>query len=103
MTRMDRLDAMNAFVTVAELRGFAPAARRLRVSPSAITRLVAGLEAHLAIQLLRRTTRSVALTDAGARYLERARRILADVGEAEAAAKAQRAAPAGRFVVSAPI
>ena len=103
MILMDRLDAMRAFVTVAELRGFAPAARRLRVSPSAVTRLVAGLEAHLAIQLLRRTTRSVALTDAGARYLERARRILADVGDAEAAARAQRAAPAGRLVISAPV
>jgi DNA-binding transcriptional LysR family regulator len=66
---MDRIDAMNAFVTVAELRGFAPAARRLRVSPSAITRLVAGLEEHLAIRLLRRTTRSVAMTYDGARYI----------------------------------
>jgi DNA-binding transcriptional LysR family regulator len=53
--------------------------------------------------LLQRTTRSVTLTDAGARYLERARRILADVEEAEVAAEGERARPTGRLVVSAPI
>jgi DNA-binding transcriptional LysR family regulator len=99
---MDRLQAMTAFVAVAELRGFAPAARRLRRSPSAITRLVASLEQRLSIRLLQRTTRSVTLTDAGARYLDRARRILAAVEEAEGAARAERAEPAGRFVVAAP-
>jgi DNA-binding transcriptional LysR family regulator len=99
---MDRLEAMTAFVAVAELRGFAPAARRLRLSPSAVTRLVAGLEERLEIRLLQRTTRSVTLTDAGARYLERARRILADVDEAESAARAERREPIGRFVVAAP-
>jgi DNA-binding transcriptional LysR family regulator len=99
---MDRLDAMTAFVTVADLRGFAPAARRLGVSPSAVTRMVAALEERLEIRLLQRTTRSVTLTDAGARYLERARRILADVGEAEDSARAERSVPAGRLVVAAP-
>lgn len=98
---MDRLDAMNVFVTVADLRGFAPAARRLRLSPSAVTRLVAALEEHLGARLLQRTTRSVTLTDAGARYLVRARRILADVGEAEETAQEERTVPRGRFVVSA--
>jgi DNA-binding transcriptional LysR family regulator len=53
--------------------------------------------------LLQRTTRSVTLTDAGARYLERARRILADVEEAEIAAEGERARPTGRLVVSAPV
>lgn len=100
---MDRLRAMEAFVTVAELRGFAAAARRLRLSASAVTRLVAALEEQLEIQLLQRTTRSVALTDAGARYLERARRILADVDEAEGAARAEQREPTGRFVVAAPV
>ncbi len=99
---MDRLEAMTAFVAVADLRGFAPAARRLRLSPSAVTRLVAGLEEQLEIRLLHRTTRAVALTDAGARYLERARRIIADVEEAEGAARAERREPTGRFVVAAP-
>jgi DNA-binding transcriptional LysR family regulator len=103
ITSMDRLQAMEAFVTVAELRGFSAAARRLRLSASAVTRLVAGLEEQLEVQLLQRTTRSVALTDAGARYLERARRILADVDEAEGAARAEQREPTGRFVVAAPV
>src|SRR5579863_1657812 len=100
---MDRLDAMQAFVTVADLKGFAPAARKLRLSPSGVTRLVAALENRLGARLLQRTTRSVTLTDAGARYLERARRILADVEEAEIAAEGERARPSGRFVISAPV
>ncbi|MCE9573554.1 MAG: LysR family transcriptional regulator [Deltaproteobacteria bacterium] len=99
---MDRLDAMAVFVAVADLRGFAPAARRLSLSPSAVTRLVAGLEDRLGARLLQRTTRSVTLTDAGARFLVRAQSILAEVAEAEAAAQAERAAPTGRFVVAAP-
>lgn len=100
---MDRFDAMLAFVTVADLRGFAPAARKLGLSPSAVTRLIAALEDRLGARLLQRTTRSVALTDAGARYLERARRILADVEEAEGAAEGERTAPRGRLVISAPV
>jgi DNA-binding transcriptional LysR family regulator len=99
---VDRLDAMTAFSAVAELRGFAAAARRLGLSRPAVTRLVAALEARLGTRLLQRTTRSVALTDAGARYLERARRILSDVAEAEGLARADRTEPAGRFVLSAP-
>jgi len=94
---------MQAFVAVADLRGFAPAARKLGLSPSAATRLIAALEDRLGARLLQRTTRSVALTDAGARYLERARRILADVEEAEGAAERERTRPSGRLVVSAPI
>src|SRR4051812_19122379 len=99
---MDRLDAMAAFVAVAELKGFAAAARRLKLSPPSVTRLVAGLEERLSARLLHRTTRTVALTEAGARYLDRARRILADVGDAEANARAEQAVPAGRLVVAAP-
>src|SRR6202000_657687 len=97
---MDRLDAMQAFVTVADLKGFAPAARKLGLSPSGVTRLVAALEERLGVRLLQRTTRQVALTDAGARYLERARRILADVEEAERAVEGERTRPSGRLVVS---
>jgi DNA-binding transcriptional LysR family regulator len=100
---MDRIDAMQAFVAVADLRGFAPAARKLKVSPSAVTRLIAALEERLGARLLQRTTRSVTLTDVGTRYLERARRILADVEEAERAAEGERMRPAGRLVVSAPV
>jgi DNA-binding transcriptional LysR family regulator len=100
---MDRIDAMHAFVTVADLQGFAPAARKLGLSPSGVTRLIAALEDRLGARLLQRTTRRVALTDVGARYLERARRILADVEEAESSAEGERTKPGGRLVVSAPI
>ena len=100
---MDRFDAMQAFVAVADLQGFAPAARKLGLSPSGVTRLIAALEDRLGARLLQRTTRSVTLTDVGARYLERARRILGDVEEAEGAAQDERARPSGRLVVSAPI
>jgi DNA-binding transcriptional LysR family regulator len=99
---LDRFTAMKAFVAVADAEGFAPAAARLSMSPSVVTRLVARLEDQLGIRLLQRTTRSVTLTDAGARYLERARRILADVDEAEESALAERGRPTGRLVVTAP-
>src|SRR3982075_3249676 len=99
---MDRIDAMQAFVAVADLQGFAPAARNLGLSPSGVTRLIAALEDHLGARLLQRTTRSVTLTDVGARYLERIRRILADVEETEGSVQDERTRPSGRLVVSAP-
>jgi DNA-binding transcriptional LysR family regulator len=99
----DRLREMRAFVAVCDAHGFAPAARRLGVAPSAITRLIASLEVDLGAVLLQRTTRAVKLTDAGARFLERCRRILADVEEAELAAQNERGVPRGRLIVSAPL
>ncbi len=100
---MDRIDAMQAFVAVADFKGFAPAARKLGLSPSGVTRLIAALEDRLGARLLQRTTRSLTLTDTGTRYLERARRILADVEEAERAAEGERTRPSGRLVMSAPL
>src|ERR1700687_665000 len=100
---MDRIDAMQVFVAVADLQGFAPAARKLGLSPSRVTRQIAALEDRLGARLLQRTTRSVTLTDVGARYLERARRILADVEEAEGSAEGERNRPSGRLVGSAPV
>src|SRR5579871_2557335 len=100
---MDRIEAMQTCVTVADLQGFAPAARKLGLSPPAVTRLIASLEERLGARLLQRTTRSVTLTDAGTRYLERAKRILADIEEAERAAESERTRPSGRLVVSAPV
>src|ERR1700742_4301355 len=94
---------MQAFVAVADSQGFAPAARKLGLSPSGVTRLIAALEERLGARLLQRTTRKVALTDVGSRYLERARRILADVEEAERSAEGERTSPTGRLVVSAPL
>lgn len=99
---MDRFDAISAFVTVADHKGFAPAARKLGLSTSAITRHVSALEERLGVRLLNRTTRAVSLTDAGHRFLERSRRILTDLDEAEQMAESERGEPIGRFVLSAP-
>ena len=93
---------MQAFVTVAELHGFAAAARKLGLSAPAVTRLVAALEQQLSLQLLHRTTRSVSLTAAGARFLQRAQTILAAVDDAEREVRSEQSEPAGRFVVAAP-
>src|SRR4029453_4912432 len=67
---MDRLHLMNVFVAVAEEAGFSAGARRLRMSPPAVTRAVAALEERLGVKLLNRTTRYVRATDGGPRYLE---------------------------------
>ncbi len=99
---MDRFDALTAFVAIVDRGGFAPAARQLGLAPSAITRQVAALEDRLGVRLLTRTTRSVTLTDAGARFLERARRILAQLREAEDSAQSERARPTGRLTLTAP-
>lgn len=100
---MNKVDAMATFVAVCDAQGFAPAARRLGVSPSVVTRQVAALEEHLGVRLLHRTTRSIGLTDAGQRYLGRARRILGDLEEAELSAQSERAEPQGRLSVAAPL
>lgn len=100
---MDRLDSMRIFVTVAEAGGFAPAARRLALSPPAVTRAVAAVEERIGARLLHRTTRVVRLTEAGTRFLEDCRRILAEVEEAEAAAAGLHAEPRGPVAVTAPI
>ncbi|MBL8952857.1 MAG: LysR family transcriptional regulator [Myxococcaceae bacterium] len=94
---------METFVAVAELKGFARAARKLGLSAPRVTRLVAALEARLGVELLHRTTRSVSLTDAGARYLAQARGIVDAVHEAERRTLADRPVPSGRFVVTAPV
>lgn len=85
---MDRLLTMRVFQTVAEEGSFAAAARALDLSPPGVTRLVADLEQHLGTRLLQRTTRKLALTDAGEAYLQRVRAILHEIEDAEAAAVA---------------
>ncbi len=85
---MDRLQAMKVFARVVDEGGFAAAARALDMSPPVVTRLVADLEHHLGTRLLQRTTRKLALTDAGQSYLERVRTILFDIEDAEASAAA---------------
>jgi DNA-binding transcriptional LysR family regulator len=100
---MDRFHAMAVFVAVAEEESFAAAGRRLRMSPPAVTRAVADLEERLGVRLLTRTTRLVRTTDAGARYLEDARRILLEVDEADEAAAGINATPRGHLAVTAPM
>lgn len=98
---MSRLQAMQVFVKVAEASGFAEAARQLNMSPPAVTRAVATLEELIGARLLTRTTRTVKLTEAGTRYYEDCRRILADIAEAEAAAAGSYATPTGTLTVTA--
>lgn len=99
---MDRWQAMRIFVKVAETESFAAAARSLHLSAAAITRSIAALEATIGARLFVRTTRSVKLTEAGARYLEDCRRILSDIAEAEASAAGSFARPSGLLTVTAP-
>lgn len=98
---MDRLDAMRIFVTVAETAGFAQAARQLRLSPPSVTRAVAALEERLGASLFQRSTRHVRLTEAGQRFLLDARRILAEMEEAEASVAGDHGAPRGELSITA--
>ena len=100
---MDRYHVINVFVAVAEAESFAGAARRLKVSPPAVTRAVLALEEHLGVRLFTRSTRVVRVTDAGARYLEDARRIMIEMDEADAAAAGVNAVPRGQLAVTAPV
>jgi DNA-binding transcriptional LysR family regulator len=100
---MDRFQLMSVFVAVAEEAGFAAGARRLRMSPPAVTRAVAALEQRLKVKLLDRTTRYVRTTEVGQRYLEDARRILAQADEADEAAAGGNATPRGHLAVTAPV
>jgi DNA-binding transcriptional LysR family regulator len=100
---MDRWQAMRIFVKVAETGSFAESARVLHTSAAAVTRAVASLERTIGTRLFVRTTRSVKLTDSGARYFDDCRRILADLSEAEAAAAGSFAKPSGTLAVTAPV
>ena len=100
---MDRFHSMSVFVAVAEEESFAGGARRLNISPPAVTRAVAMLEERLGIKLLTRTTRFVRATDAGLRYLDSARRILAEADEADESAAGVHATPRGKLAVTAPV
>lgn len=98
---MDKFQAMQVFVAVADTEGFAAAARKLYMSPPAITRTISGLEAHLGVVLFHRTTRQIKLTDAGKRYLEDCRRLLSDVAEAEQSVTGAHGTARGRLMITA--
>ena len=80
---MDRLSAMQAFVRVVEAGSFSAVARETQTTQSRVSKQVAALERELGAQLLSRTTRSLALTEAGERYFAQARRLVAEIAEAE--------------------
>lgn len=100
---MDRLEMLRTFVAVADHASFTEAARRLHVSPTAASRAVAALEQSLGKPLLRRTTRSVRLTEDGATYLARCRVALADLDDAALALRGDGATPGGTLVITAPV
>ena len=92
---MDTLNSMRVFVRVVEAGSFTAAAESLDSTPGAMSRAVSELEAHLRTRLLNRSTRRLALTPAGERYLRRCSQILADVGSAEEEASCAHERPAG--------
>ena len=100
---MDRLYLMSVFVAVVEAESFAGAGRRLSMSPPAVTRAISMLEENLGVRLLTRTTRVVRLTEAGTRYFEDSRRIMAEVDEADESAAGISATPRGQLYVTAPV
>ena len=100
---MDTFHLMKVYIAVAEEQGFSAASRRLNMSAPTVTRAVAHLEGTLKVKLLNRTTRYVRMTEAGARYLEDAKRILHDVKVANEAALGINATPQGKISVTAPV
>lgn len=100
---MDRYQEMQVFVAVADAQGFAPASRQLGLSAATVTRAVAALEQRLGVLLLVRTTRHVRLTESGTRFVEQARRILAEMEVAEESAAGLHARPQGMLTLSAPV
>lgn len=99
---MDRLQSMRVFQRVVDEGGFAAAARALNMSPAGVTRMVSDLEDHLGVRLLQRTTRRLALTQAGEAYLTKIRHILHDIEEAHAAAQADSQEISGVLRILAP-
>jgi DNA-binding transcriptional LysR family regulator len=100
---MDRLDAMTILLRVIETGSFSAASRASGVPLATVSRKVNELEAHLGTRLLVRTTRKVALTDAGAVYVASARRILEEIDETERIAAGEFHAPRGELVLTAPV
>jgi LysR family transcriptional regulator for bpeEF and oprC len=99
---MDRLLALQAFARVVELGGFTKAADSLQLSKTTVSDLVQGLENHLGVRLLQRTTRRVNATSDGAAFYERCTHILAELDEAEAAVMQARVTAKGRLRVDMP-
>ena len=100
---LDRFKAMSVVLAVVETGSLSAASRKLGMPLPTVSRKLSELEQHLKARLLVRSTRRLALTDSGRAYVEAARRILEDVGNAERAAAGEFSAPRGELVIAAPI
>ncbi|MEY2932450.1 MAG: hypothetical protein RL033_3199 [Pseudomonadota bacterium] len=100
---MDKLRALRTFVAIADAGSLTAAAHALGSSLPAVVRLLAALEAELGVRLFQRTTRRIALTDAGRRYLERCRQLETLLEEADADVRAEQTEPRGTLSVTAPV
>ncbi|UQR63352.1 LysR family transcriptional regulator [Bradyrhizobium sp. C-145] len=100
---MDTLVSMRVFCLVAELKSFAAAAQRLRISPAMASKHVMQLEKRLGTRLLNRTSRRVSLSESGALYFEQARQMLDSLDEVEAAVSKATVVPRGTLRLTAPV
>lgn len=100
---MDKLTRMEIFVRVAERGGFSAAGRDLGLSQSVVSKAVAALEESLGARLVSRSTRNVALTEAGQTYYRHCRDILAELADAEASVGAAQAGLGGKLNIAAPV
>jgi DNA-binding transcriptional LysR family regulator len=100
---MDKLQAMNTFVRVVDAGSFSAVANESNATQSAVSKQVAALERELGAKLLTRTTRSLALTEEGARYFEQVRRLVAEIEEAESALRTREQELTGWLRVAASV
>lgn len=100
---MDKFTQLRIFTRVAERGGFSAAARDIGITQSAVSKAVTALESSLGVRLVSRTTQRVSLTEAGKRYYQRCRDILADLEEADAAAVEAQGSLSGELNIAAPV
>lgn len=100
---MDRLDSMKVLLAVTEAGSLSAASRVLGAPLATVSRKISDLEAHLGTRLLIRSSRKLALTDAGQTYVIACKRILEQVADAERAAAGEYSAPRGELTLAAPI
>jgi DNA-binding transcriptional LysR family regulator len=99
---MDGFAELGVFTRVVDTHSFTRAARTLGITPSGVSRVITRLEQRLGIRLLQRTTRSLSLTDEGAAYYERCKKILVELEDAESSLARSTTEPHGRLRVDAP-
>ncbi|CCM76832.1 LysR family transcriptional regulator [Rhizobium mesoamericanum] len=100
---MDRLDAMRVLLAVVDAGSLSAASRKLNAPLPSVSRKVNELERHLGTMLIVRTNRRVLLTNAGRDYVDAARRIVADLDEAERRASGEYQAPRGELAITTPV